>query len=142
MIRNRDKILVRHNQPREEAKDSTTPVAAMLLGINTNYGVFYFKCYRYIYGHHVWEIGHQPDKVVDPARGQLNREIFFFPCPRWRLRIWSLETGSAVPSRASLLILYTQAEPGAYSGDSSVKEKVSPIAFSLSTLGNMTRCVG
>ena len=27
-----------------------------------------------------------------------------FPCPRARLRIWSRETGSAVPSRVSLLI--------------------------------------
>ena len=34
-------------------------------------------------------------------------------------RIRSRETGSAVPSRVSLLILYTQAESGAYSGDSS-----------------------
>ena len=42
-----------------------------------------------------------------------------FPCPRTRLRIWSRETGSAVPSRASLLALHTQAESGAYSWDSS-----------------------
>ena len=27
-----------------------------------------------------------------------------FSCPRSRLRIWSRETGSAVPSRVSLLI--------------------------------------
>ena len=27
-----------------------------------------------------------------------------FPCPRSRLRIWSRETGSAVPSRVSLLV--------------------------------------
>ena len=27
-----------------------------------------------------------------------------FPCPRSRLRIWSRETGSAVPSGVSLLI--------------------------------------
>ena len=33
-----------------------------------------------------------------------------FPCPRSRLRIWSRETGSAVPSRVSPLILYIQAE--------------------------------
>ena len=30
------------------------------------------------------------------------------------LRIWSRETGSAVPSRVSLFILHTQAESGAY----------------------------
>ena len=36
-----------------------------------------------------------------------------------RLRIWSCETGSAVPSRVSLLILHTPAESGAYLRDSS-----------------------
>ena len=46
----------------------------------------------------------QPDKVANPARGQLNRENEDFPCRRSRRRIWSRETGSAVPSRASLLI--------------------------------------
>ena len=43
----------------------------------------------------------------------------FSVCPRSRLRIWSRETGSAVPSRVGLLILHTQAESGAYSRDSS-----------------------
>ena len=38
-----------------------------------------------------------------------------FPRPRSRLRIWSRETGSAVPSRVSPLILHAQAESGAYS---------------------------
>ena len=48
----------------------------------------------------------QPGKVANPARGQLNREIniLIFPCSRSCLRIWSRETGSAVPSRVSLLI--------------------------------------
>ena len=46
----------------------------------------------------------QPGKVANPARGQLNRGNVFFPCSRSRLRIWSRETGSAVPSRVSLLI--------------------------------------
>ena len=45
-----------------------------------------------------------PGKVANPARGQLNREKLIFPCPRSRLRIWFRKTGSAVPSRASLLI--------------------------------------
>ena len=40
---------------------------------------------------------------ANPACGQLNRENVFFR-PRSRLRIWSRETGSAVPSRVSLLI--------------------------------------
>ena len=43
-------------------------------------------------------------KVVNPARGELSRGKLIFPCPRSRLRIWSRETGSAVPSRVSLLI--------------------------------------
>ena len=42
----------------------------------------------------------QPGKVANPARGQLNRG------PRTCLRIWSRETGSAVSSRVSLLILH------------------------------------
>ena len=42
-----------------------------------------------------------------------------FLCPRSRLRIWSHETGSTIPSRVSLLIIHTQAESGAYSRDSS-----------------------
>ena len=46
----------------------------------------------------------QPGKVANPARGQLNTQDEYFPCPRSRLRIWSREMGSAVPSRVSLLI--------------------------------------
>ena len=46
----------------------------------------------------------QPGKVANPAGGQLNRENIFLPCPRSSLRIWSRETGSAVPSRVSLVI--------------------------------------
>ena len=42
-----------------------------------------------------------------------------FPCPRSRLNIWYRETGSAVPSRVSLLIPHTQDESGAYSWASS-----------------------
>ena len=45
----------------------------------------------------------QPGKVANLARGQPNRELIF-TCPRSRLRIWSCGTGSAVPSRVSLLI--------------------------------------
>ena len=45
----------------------------------------------------------QPGKVANPARGELNRENNT-PLSRACLRIWSRETGSAVPSRVSLLI--------------------------------------
>ena len=53
----------------------------------------------------------QPGKVANHARcQQLNRENELFLCPRMRLRVWSRETGSAAPSRVSLLILHRQAE--------------------------------
>ena len=47
----------------------------------------------------------QPGKVANPARGQLKREENeYFPVRVRSLRIWSRETGSAVPSRVGLLI--------------------------------------
>ena len=61
-------------------------------------------------------VGHSTDRSsISPACGQLNRGNMNFPCPRSRLRIWSRETGLAVPSRVRLLILHAQAESGAYS---------------------------
>ena len=42
------------------------------------------------------------DTVANPARGQLNRKTYVL-CPRSRLIVWSRETGSAGPSRASSL---------------------------------------
>ena len=63
----------------------------------------------------------QPGKVVNPARGQLNRENKYFAVlSPFAPKIWSRETSSAVPSRVSLLIyLHTQAESSAYLRDSS-----------------------
>ena len=52
-----------------------------------------------------------------------------FPCPRSRLRIWSRDTGSAVPSRVSLLILRTQAESGACLRDSSRVPRWRPFIY-------------
>ena len=46
----------------------------------------------------------QPGKVANPARGQQLNGKLIIRCPRSRLRIWSRESGSAVPSRVSLLI--------------------------------------
>ena len=46
----------------------------------------------------------QPGNVASPARGQLNRDNIF-PWSRSRLRFWSRETGSAILSRVSLLII-------------------------------------
>ena len=54
-------------------------------------------------------------KAANRARGQLNRRKFILPRPHSRLRIWARETGSAVPSRISQLVLHTQVESGAYS---------------------------
>ena len=55
----------------------------------------------------------QPGKVTNPVLVISWTRKINFPCPRIRLRIWSRETGSAVSSRASLLILQIQAESGA-----------------------------
>ena len=55
----------------------------------------------YVWSSHLAEYG--STKIANPARRQLNREKIF-PCPRGCLRIWSRETGSAVPSRVSLFI--------------------------------------
>ena len=44
----------------------------------------------------------QPGKVACSWSAERGKLIFY--CPRSRLRIWSRETGSAVPSRVSLLI--------------------------------------
>ena len=57
-------------------------------------------------GHHIQQSTNQPRKVANPVYGQLNREKF--PCPRSRLIFWFRETGLALPSRASLLVLCTK----------------------------------
>ena len=57
----------------------------------------------------------------NPSRRQLNKEKCIFPFPRLRLRFWSSETGSAIPSYASLLIHHTQAKSLSYS-------RISPIS--------------
>ena len=76
-----------------------------------------------MYGPHTEQSMYQPGVVVNPARGQLTREIFL-PCPRSRLRIWPRGTGSAVPCRVSQLILQTHAKSDIYD---SVKVFTSPI---------------
>ena len=35
--------------------------------------------YLCMYGHHIYQEKDQPGKVANPARGQLTREIVFFP---------------------------------------------------------------
>ena len=66
-------------------------------------------CVR-VCGHHFQQNGHQPGMVANPACGQLAEQgKRNFPCPRSRLRVWSRQLGSAVPSRVSPLVLHTQA---------------------------------
>ena len=69
----------------------------------------------YVDGQHFQQSMDKPGMVANPARGQLNMEKNSFRCPLSRLRIWSRETRSAIPSSVSL---HTQAERGAYSRDS------------------------
>ena len=57
--------------------------------------------YVCIYGHIYSKSMGQPGKVANPGHGQGK---LIFPCPRSRLRIWSRETGSAVPSCVGVLI--------------------------------------
>ena len=58
-----------------------------------------FVCiYICMNGHHIQQSMDQPGKILLVVRK------LYFICPRSRLRIWSRETGSAVPSRVSLLI--------------------------------------
>ena len=73
----------------------------------------------------------QPSKVTinNLARRQLNKINDLFTSPCWRLGFWSRETGSAVPSRVSLFILHTQAEPGSYSRDSSRFPRRRPFIY-------------
>ena len=60
----------------------------------------------------------QPDKVANPARGQLNREKVF-PCLRACLRILVSRDGFSRPVPRQPVHLHTQAESGAYLRDSS-----------------------
>ena len=65
--------------------------------------------YICMYGHHIAEYGPTVYGCQSCSRSAEQGKLTF-PCPRSRLRIWSRETGSAVPSRVTLPILHTQAE--------------------------------
>ena len=64
------------------------------------------RVYAFACGHHFQQGVDQTNQVAILARGL---------GPRSRLRIWSSETGPAVPSRVRLPIIHAQAESGAYS---------------------------
>ena len=77
------------------------------MAINVVYRITVGGCVPGImYGYTYSKCMDQPCKVAHPARGQLNRKNELFPVRvRSRLRIWSRETVSAVPSSVSLLII-------------------------------------
>ena len=60
--------------------------------------------YCCMYAHIYSKSMDQPGKVCQSCTWSAEQEKCFFPCLRLCLRIWSRETGSAVPSRVSLLI--------------------------------------
>ena len=68
----------------------------------------------------------QPDKVANPARGQLNRENESLPVSPFAPE--DLVSRDGRP-RASLLILHTQAESGAYLRDSSQIPRRRPFIY-------------
>ena len=57
---------------------------------------------QYMYGLKYSKSKDQLGKVANPARGQPNRKNEYSLVYISRLRTWSRETGSAVPSRVSL----------------------------------------
>ena len=73
--------------------------------------------YVCMHGYHFWQSKDRPDEVANLLVWSANKQgKLIFPCPRSHVRIWSRETGSAVPSRAILVvILHTQAKSGAFS---------------------------
>ena len=70
-------------------------------------------------GQHFQQSMDQSAMAANPVCGQLKRKHVFSLTPFAPENVISRETGSAFPSRVSLLILHTQAESGAYSRDSS-----------------------
>ena len=60
--------------------------------------------YVCMYGHTYSKSMNQPGKVAKSCTWSAEPGKLIFPSLRSRLRLWSRETGSAVPSRASLFI--------------------------------------
>ena len=100
----------------------------------------YYYWYE-VWSGHVESMGGNACLVITYSRVWINRDRLcillvvswtgqkIFSCPRSRLRIWSRDTGSAVPSRVSLLIVYTQAGSGAYSRNPSRFPRRRPLIY-------------
>ena len=71
------------------------------------------------YDHHIYQEHGSTGQGCHSCSWSAEQGKLIFSCPRSCLRIWSRETGLAVPSRVSLFIIHTQAESGAYLRDSS-----------------------
>ena len=64
----------------------------------------YYCITVYMYGHTYSKSMDQPGTGCQSCTWSAEQRKLIFPCPRSRLRIWSSETSSAVPSRVSLLV--------------------------------------
>ena len=69
------------------------------------------RVYDCMQAHHIQQTGHRLGVLLPILLVGQGKSLF--PCPRSRLTFWFRERGSAVPSRASPLILHTQTESGA-----------------------------
>ena len=82
------------------------------------YPTTYMYVCMYVWSSHIAEYG-STGYGCQSCSWSAEQGKWIFPCPRACLRIWSRETGSAVPPRVSLFILHTQAQYGAYLRDPS-----------------------
>ena len=91
-----------------------------------------YRMYVHVYiGMYIWSsyVAEYGSTGCQSCSWSAEKEKLMFPCPRARLRFWSRETGSAVPSHVSLLILHTQAGSAAYSRDSSRFPRRRPFIY-------------
>ena len=95
-----------------------------------------------MYGHTYSESMNQSGQGCHSYSWSAEQGEWIFPCPRSRLRVWSRETGSAIPSRVSLLILHTQAESGAYLRDSSRVPRRRPFIKPPNAIGSVPSLSG
>ena len=95
----------------------------------------------YVWSSHIAEYG-STGESCESCSWSAKQGKLIFPCPRTCLRIWSRETGSAVPSRVSLLILHTQAESCAYLRDSSRVPRRRPFMKPPYAIGSVPSLTG
>ena len=84
--------------------------------------------FRTMYGHTYCKSMDQPDKVANPARGQLNRENEYFPSAFAPENLVSRD-GFGIPVPHQPAHLHNQAESGAYFRDSSRVPRWRPFMY-------------